>query len=193
MNDEQIIRIDGIKWVIEYGNPTPLCPDHNLRMTPYPEGMVEVATYGVTRNMLPDEASKVKCAEGPHYFPIPRSFAEEKKYVIDRIDAKEFKDMEVVDLDGELTPIAKERIASEDGRYFVTTQLMESKRGLQVVVYAGEKGKTEKTQIFVEPEIKRLAFDQKNLHPNDVFVKLKATFDDGSSHTMTNKAKEDNK
>ena len=66
---------------------------------------------------------------------------------------------------------------------------MESKRGLQLVVYAGEKGKTKKAQIIIEPEIKRLAFDQQDLNPNDVFIELKATFEDGSSHTIK-KAKE---
>jgi hypothetical protein len=37
------------------------------------------------------------------------------------------------------------------------------------------------TQIFVEPEIRRLAFDQKDLHPNDVFTKVEATFIDGTT------------
>lgn len=182
--DNKIIRVDELKWLIDSGRPVPICPIHDLRMTEYPEGEVFEKTYGIFRDQLPEEALKLECAEGPHYFKIPREFKKEQKYVLDRIDATNFKKMEVIDLDGELTPIAKEKVKSKDGKYFVTTQLMESKRGLQVVVYAGEKGKGDKTQIFVEPEIKRLAFDQKNLNPNDVFVELKATFADGSSHIM---------
>lgn len=52
-----------------------------------------------------------------------------------------------------------------------------------------KKGVKEKTQIFVEPKIKRLAFDQKDLHPTDIFTKLEATFSDGTkaSQTKTNK------
>ena len=182
---QQIIRIDGIKWFVTNSQgirtPTPLCPDHDLRMRPIPPRVYRNREY---RDGYSGDALKLKCAEGPHEVILPRKFDEEKLYVIDRIDAKAFKGMKVVDLDGELTPIAKEKLKSEDGKYFVTSQLMESKRGLQLVVYAGKKGSSEKTQIFVEPQIKRVAFDQKDLHPTNVFAELKATFSDGSSHTL---------
>lgn len=188
---EQIIRIEGIKWWIQGSRsariPVPLCPDHNLRMTPVP---VEINSYssGTTYN-----ARRLECAEGPHFFELGRRFDEQKIYVLNRIDAKVFEKMEVVDLDGELTPIAKEKINSKNNKYFIMAQLMESKRGIQLVVYAGEKGKPDKTQIFIEPEIKRLAFDQRNLNPNDIFLELKATFNDGSSHTITKSEKDNEK
>jgi hypothetical protein len=66
---------------------------------------------------------------------------------------------------------------------------MKSKVGERLVIYAGERGKTNKTQIFVEPRIKRLAFDQKDAHPSDVFLKVEATFEDGSSASMKRKSK----
>lgn len=183
---QQIIRIDGIKWWVVTSKtgvrtPTPLCPNHDLRMRPIPPRVYISGTYsdGYEGNAL-----KLKCAEGPHEVILPRTFNEEKLYVIDRIDAKIFKGMKVVDLDGELTPIAKEKLKSEDGKYFITSQLMESKRGLQLVVYAGEKGLSEKTQIFVEPKVKRVAFDQNDLNPADVFAKLEATFHDGTKHII---------
>jgi hypothetical protein len=184
--NNKIVRIDGIKWWINNRIPIPLCPEHNLRMNTIPATLLQYNQYIKSHT----NARKLQCAEGPHTFDIPRIWEEEKEYVINRIDAKTFKNMEIIDLDGELTPIAKEKIKDKDSKYFVTTQLMESKRGVQVVVYAGKSGETNKTQIFVEPEIKRLAFDQKNLNPNDVFVELKATFADGSNHTM---AKRDEK
>jgi hypothetical protein len=56
--------------------------------------------------------------------------------------------------------------------------------GQRLVVYAGEKGRKEKTQVFVEPDIKRLAFDQNDIHPSEVFVKLEATFRDGTQISM---------
>ncbi|MEO6761250.1 MAG: hypothetical protein ABI220_02625 [Candidatus Saccharimonadales bacterium] len=130
-------------------------------------------------------ATSLKCAEGPHELPIPRTFIEEKQYVIDRVDAKVFKGMKVLNLDDEATPIAKDKIKSKDDKYFVTSQLMESKRGLQAVIYAGQKGSPAKTQIFISPEEKRLTFDHKDLHPSDVFLKIEATFDDGSKQSIT--------
>lgn len=178
--EKQIFRIDGIKWWVSNAThprlPVPLCPDHNLRMTPY-------AQYNYDRG---GDAYNLQCAEGPHVIRIPRKFRDEKRYVLDSIDARIFKEMEFVDIDGELTPIIKKRVTSEDEKYFVEIRMKESKKGLQVVVYAGEKekGKKEKTQIFIDPKHKRLSFDQKDLHPNDIFLELKATFDDGSVHTM---------
>lgn len=182
----QIVRVDGIKWwVYENTNGAriaqPLCPYHDLRMKPIPP---RIRTSRGWTDGYDGNALKLECAEG-HTIDLKRKYNDQKSYVIDRIDAKIFKGMKVIDLDGELTPIAKEKLKSEDGEYFVTSQLMQSKRGLQLVVYAGEKGSGEKTQIFVEPKIKRLAFDQKDLSPTDVFAEVKATFVDGSSHALT--------
>lgn len=182
---QEIVRIDGIKWWVQTSGgirtPTPLCPDHDLRIQPVPPRVYRGGTYS---DGYKGDALKLKCAEGPHEIVLPRKFDEEKLYIINRIDAKVFRNMKIVDLDGELTPIAKEKIKSDDGKYFITSQLMQSKRGLQLVVYAGEKGSTEKTQIFIEPKIKKVAFDQKDLNPNEVFTELKATFVDGSSHEL---------
>jgi hypothetical protein len=163
--------------------PVPLCPDHDLRLTPITP---QVYNSRLRRNVdgYSENAISLKCAEGPHNVSIPRVFSEEKQYVIDRVDAKVFKGMKVLNLDDEATPIAKDKITSEDDKYFVTTQLMESKRGLQAVIYAGEKGSPVKTQIFINPKEKRLTFDHKDLHPSEVFLKIEATFDDGSKQSI---------
>lgn len=189
MTDRQIVRIDGIKWWVYKSaagarTTQPLCPDHDLRMKPAPDLIRRNGRYEHDSTY---NAKKLRCAEGDHDIVIPRKYSDEEQYIIDRIDAKVFKGMRVVDLDGELTPISKEKLKSEDGKYFVTSQLMQSQRGLQLVVYAGEKGSSKKTQIFIEPEIKRLAFDQKDLNPTEVFVEMKAIFFDGTSHEVKGK------
>ena len=109
--------------------------------------------------------------------------------MINRIDAKIFEGMEVINLDDEATPITKKKVESKDNKYFLTAQVMDSKRGVQVVIYAGEKGKAEKTQIFADPKNKRLSFDQKDLKPTDVFLRIEGTFDDGSSHIIEKTSK----
>lgn len=181
MSKGEIFRIDGILWLIKgsatYRFVTPLCPKHHLKMKP------EHTDRGMSLRIGNEQASVLKCAEGPHSFDIPRSFVEEEDYVMNRIDATELKNMEVVDLDGQLTPITK-KVKDKNDKYFASTQLLESKRGLQLVVYAGERGRKEKTQIFIDPKTRRLSFDQNDLHPNDLFLELNATFDDGSIHTM---------
>lgn len=190
MADLQIVRIDGIKWWItnEVGTakriPIALCPQHELRMTPIPPRLRYTGTNQYYDGPSSD-AIKMNCAEGPHEISLPRLYYQEKKYVIDRIDAKIFKGSKALNLDDEALPIAKSKAASLDNKYFITAQLMESKRGLQAVIYAGEKGKTKKSQIFIEPETKKMTFDQNDLNPTSVFLKIEATFDDGSKHSIT--------
>ncbi|HKB88436.1 MAG TPA: hypothetical protein VKC53_02175 [Patescibacteria group bacterium] len=169
--DENLIRVDGIKWhtyvnSMRGRSVQPLCPTHNMRLSG--------ADY--------DRA--LRCEECSKLYPIPRNLFDEEHYVLDRIDANKFKAMKVINLDDESIPIAEDKIEAKDSKYFITSRLMKSKTGLRLVVYAGEKGGNKKTQIFVEPDIKRLAFDQKDLHPSDIFVELEATFIDGTKHKI---------
>lgn len=178
----QKVRIDNINW-IEHKNAfghrdvQPLCPVHNLRMR---------ASYDA-RYSTSDAATVLKCEDCEDLHKLPRAYGPERRYVLDRIDAKIFAGMKVLNLDDEAIPLAEQKVSSKDGKVFVTAVLTESKVGRRLVVYAGEKGKKDKTQIFVEPEIKRLAFDQKDLHPSEVFAALEATFRDGTTSSVHRK------
>ena len=182
-NIEKAVRIDGILWhVIGTGSSRtvhPICPIHHLRM------------YSPRASVYDRHVYSLKCAECKTLHSIPRNYNSEKSYILDKIDSKIFKDMPVINLDDEAIPLAEKKIHTQGDPYFVTGLLVKSKVGHRLVVYAGKKG-GEKTQIFVEPDIKRLAFDQNNLHPCEVFVALEATFDDGSKHTLVG-AKESGK
>ena len=169
----EYITIDKIKWWINKRDPQPLCPIHNLRLRP----ILDIHSSSYTYNTL---SHSLKCEDCPQLYSLSRNYYQEKLYVIDRIDAKVFKNQKFINLDDEALPIAEHKI-SKNSEYFVTSLLTQSKVGLRLVVYAGKKGSDQKTQIFVEPEIKRLAFDQTNLHPTDVFIKVEATFADGAT------------
>ncbi len=166
---EQYVTIDGVKWWIINRVAQPLCPIHNLRLRPAADSFTRLGYASRT----------LKCEDCPKTYELPRDFAKELLYVIDKLDAKIFKGQKFINLDDEALPIAEDKI-SKNSKYFVTSLLTQSKVGLRLVVYAGKRGASQKTQIFVEPDIKRLAFDQKNLHPTDVFTKLEATFPDGT-------------
>jgi len=171
MEDKYII-LDGLKWRIPArlsGVAYPLCPKDLLRLD---------------NDILADFSSTLVCPDCGRSFPLPRQLDMEKKYVVNKVNAKFLKNVKFINLDDESLPIAEDKIKSENSKYFVTSRLMKSKTGLRLVVYAGEKGNDKKTQIFVEPDIKRLAFDQKDLHPTDVFAKLEATFADGTKHEI---------
>lgn len=187
MNENNLISVDGIKWYLTSLSGvryvTPLCPSHNMRLTPIKH---LVRLYNRSRDSIDDEAEKLNCAEG-HVLDLPRPYGKEKQYVIDRIDAKVFSTMKVLNLDDEAIPIAKTKLKVDDisNPYFLTSNLMRTKRGLQVVIYAGKKGSEEKVQIFVDPKIRKLTFDHDDLHPTDIFLEVKGTFIDGSSSVIS--------
>lgn len=169
--NEQYITIDGIKWwVNSLRQVQPLCPKHHLRLQ-------WIKSYD-TQDW--DNRYELRCEECKTLYKLPRGYKRGIQYILDKIDAKIFRQAKFINLDDEAIPIAEDKISSKDNTFFVISRLMQSKTGLRLVVYAGEKGKTKKTQIFVEPEIKRLSFDQKDLHPTEVFTELKATFVDGT-------------
>lgn len=179
MNEQQYVIIDKIKWWIFTTTDgrrvtQPICPTHSIRLYP-------VKTYHIK---YLSETKNLKCAECASAHLIPRQFQHEQQYVLDKVDSKIFKSMRFINIDDEAVPLSEDKKSSKNNKYFVTAILIESRIGKRVVVYAGEKGKKEKTQIFIEPEIKRLAFDQKDLHPTDVFVKLEATFADNTKSIM---------
>ena len=172
MNEQHVI-IDNIKWWVHERVPEPLCRVHNIRLRPIIDGNSSAYTFQHNSYTL-------KCEEGGENYDLPRSIAKERLHVIDKIDAKIFANQKFINLDDEALPIAEDKVP-KDTEYFVTALLAQSKVGLRLVVYAGKRGSNQKTQIFVEPEIRRLAFDQKDLHPNDVFTKVEATFRDGTT------------
>jgi hypothetical protein len=167
------VRVDGMLWIYEGYEWVPICPKHYLRLR-----------LAFNSNSL----SEYECAQDRENFRIHREFNEQKKYIQNKLDAKDIQKRKFLNIDGESVAFADAKANSDDGKYFVTAILTESKVGLRLVVYAGEKGK-EKTQIFIEPAIKRLAFDQTNTHPSEVFVKLEGTFDDGSSASINQAGK----
>lgn len=162
--------MDNILWVPGGTWPfTPICPTHHLPL-----------------NILANNSRscRLECPEDFVTFDFPREFNQQVSYVKGKVDAKNLKGLKYINLDDEAIPIAEDKAKSIDEKFFVTARIMESKVGQRLVIYAGERGREEKTQIFVEPEIKRLSFDQKDLNPADVFVKVEAEFADGTKHSI---------
>jgi len=172
--------IDGVRWVIGQHPPKaiPLCPKDFMELDPFPEGY---DILGETTD------TQFKCQKCGKIYPLPREVDDERDYVLRDIRSRTYKVMKFINLDDEAIPIAEDRRSSKNNKFFVVSRLMKSKMGLRLVVYAGEKGRKEKTQIFVEPGIKRLSFDQKDLHPTDIFTELEAIFSDGTKASFKKK------
>lgn len=178
LEEQQIIRIDGIKWWITSSQvarfPVPLCPQHNIRLDPKP-GLIYSSILHKYVESLESTATIMECAEGPHSITIPRAFDQEKKYVINRVDALIFKTMSVLNLDDEAVPVANEEF-KKDSPFWIKAKITESKSGTRLIIWAGDKSQKNKTQLFIEPALKRLSFDQNDNHPTEVFAKVEATF-----------------
>lgn len=175
--EDKLKRIDGIKWWISIVNglrvPVPLCPQHNLRLEPKPGHSYY---HNISRPRPTTTATELECAEGPHSFHIPRQFGQEISYVINKADALIFEKMKVQNFDDELIPVASEEL--KDSSYWIRSKITDSKAGTRLIIWAGDRSKHNKTQLFIEPELKRLSFDQNDDHPTEVFAKVEVTFAD---------------
>lgn len=100
------------------------------------------------------------------------------------LEAIQLRDAEIVNVDGYQIPIAKARTADKDDAYWVEARINDTKKGKQLVVYAGKKGEHDKSQIFLDTENDKISFDQNNIHPSDVFVRLVGEFKSGKKTSM---------
>ena len=173
----QLYKIDGVLWEDLIGGPTPFCPRHRLEMD----------AYTLESGKKDHKYDHLWCEECEMYYQIPRDINDEKIFIKRKLRSKNLKDAIILNFDDEAVPIAEAKASSKNEKFFVKAILTDSKVGKRLVVYAGEKGKKEKTQIFIEPNIKRLAFDQKDTHPSEVFVALDAIFADGTRTTISRK------
>jgi hypothetical protein len=175
MATDALVKIDEVKWHITQTSsgrvPVPLCPKHNLRLQPTSYGIVSLSAYN---------SKELKCEDCPELHKIPRGLEDEKRYVLNKIDSRTFRQMKMINFDEQFVPIAVERGEPEDSPYWVEVKLFKSETGPKFVIYAGQKGLEGKSQVFVDPETRRMGFDQSDRHPGDVFVSIEATFKDGT-------------
>lgn len=180
MKEDRLIIVDGIKWCdvpnARARTVQPICLQHNLRLTP-----IVIYTFeyvgGVKRRdpRRTDESVELLCDEGEgHKIKLSREYGREKAYVVNKIDAQNFARMKTINLDDSMVPVASEELKDSD--YWIKAKVTESKSGTRLIVWAGSKKDKNKAQLFIEPGLKRMNFDQNDDHPTEVFAKIEATF-----------------
>jgi len=163
------------------GGPYAYCPKHRMRL--------DIGDAS-GRPMSQDTAvisghSWLMCPTDSEQFPVPNnSFHVLQRRFQAALESANLKDADIVDIDGYQVPIAKATPPTKDSEYWAEVRINNTKRGKQLVVYAGKRGANDKTQIFVDPENDKISFDQNNMHPNEVFTKITAEFDSGKKTTM---------
>jgi len=171
-----IIDDSGIKWWLEEyvsKSAAPYCAKHHLPLR-YP------ANPSIHRYFFCPDCTDPKS--------VDKAALTQMIYAADKIRAKVIAKLEVINYNGELLPVAK--TSTKNNEYGVTAQIMESKHGKQLVIYAGKKGVHNKAQIFVDTENGKLSFDHKDLKPTEIFAKIEATFIDGSKMSIGKNANE---
>lgn len=133
--------------------------------------------------------------ESPHAITLRGDIDDIRRAISLRISSKKYQEAEIFDIDGYLVPASKEKqIKTKSSEYSITSQVKKSeKKGEQIVIYVGKKGVKGKSQIFVDPTYGKLTFDQNDITPKDIFVKIEAEFRDGSKATIEGPATGDQK
>ena len=105
---------------------------------------------------------------------------------MDVILSNKYRNAEVINIDGELIKIQREEV--KDDNYWIDAKISKNIKGeLQLMVLAGSKKDKDKTQLFLDPTHERLAFDQNNDHPTEIFTKVEAIFKNSKSTIDDNK------
>lgn len=97
------------------------------------------------------------------------------------LNSADYKTAEITTIDGIQTPQVKTRVKlkEENKDYWIEARINESDKGRQIVLYAGEKGSSDKAQLFINADQEKLSFDHKDRKPEDIFTEIVATFPSG--------------
>lgn len=123
---------------------------------------------------------KYCCVKCDFKITLNKSIEDKSTDFLHVIDSLKYKDAEIINIDGELIRIQRE--GKSDDNYWIDVKISKNKKDeLQLMVLAGSKKSKEKTQLFLEPKNERLAFDQNNDHPSQIFTKVVGIFKNSMS------------
>lgn len=123
---------------------------------------------------------KYKCIDCDFKITLDREINDLTRYMLKVYEAQTFKDAEIISIDNELIKV--QRKYEKDDDYWIDAKISKNRKGeLQLMVLAGSNKETDKSQLFLEPAHERLAFDQNNKHPREIFAKVEAIFKNSKS------------
>jgi hypothetical protein len=173
MKDKKTLyRFDGLLW--DTSENRALCPVPNCfcELEDYEDDDLEYYTY--------------KCIKCEFTITSARSIYSSYQIVRKILESDQYKNSEIINLDGDSIRVAREQI--DDSDYWADVKISKNKKGqIQLMVLAGSKKENDKAQLFIEPKNEKLSFDQNNLHPKEVFVRVDAIFRDSNHSIKSNK------
>ena len=149
---------DTNSWVIAF------CPVHKMEL----KTVAHDASFGVCDD----------CKKTYIWGELESGVAE---YLRRKINSASYQDAEIISIDGIQTPLLKTRVklSEENEEYWIEGRLNKSDKGKQIVIYVGEKGSTQKAQLFINSDQEKLSFDHKDRKPEEIFSVITATFPSG--------------
>ena len=169
-------RFDGLLW--DYSQRKALCPAPNCFYELEQEYYFENGDQTI-----------YKCIKCEFKTTLNGTFYEKLNYVQKILESHEYKNSEIINLDGDSIRVSRQQI--DDFDYWADVKISKNKKGqIQLMVLAGSKKENDKAQLFIEPKNERLSFDQNNLHPKEVFVRVDAVFK-GSKHSIKSDKQDD--
>lgn len=176
-----------VLWRTKQKVPVAFCPTHKTRLDIFD-------TYG---DLLPQSTGRVTphvhlvcpvdeesfSIEGDSFWTMRRRYESVK-------ESEQYKDAKYRDLDDVYKPILRVDPKPKDNRYSVQVEIDDTPNGKKMVIYAMDRqNPSEKTQIFIDPQLDKLSFDATNdLHPNMIFSKVVAYFKDDKTATLEQNA-----
>jgi len=123
---------------------------------------------------------KYRCIKCDFKITLNKSIEDKSIDAIHVVNSLQYKDAEIVNIDGDLIRIQREGIKDDD--YWIDVKISKNKKNeLQLMVLAGSKKNNEKIQLFLDPTNERLSFDQNNDHPSKIFTKVIGIFKNSKS------------
>lgn len=172
MSEENRIKLylwEGVHWDIDYdfnGNPyaMPLCPKQkcNCKLIKSKE-KYSIGEY------------KYCCIKCDFKITLNKEIADKGIDFLNVVESFKYQDAEIINIDGDLIRVAREE--EKDNDYWVDAKISKNKKGeVQLMVLAGSKNDKNKAQLFLDPKNEKMAFDQNNDHPSEIFVKVEGVF-----------------
>lgn len=177
LEKKKVHRWAGVHWYIDRdwnGNPEwkALCPKNKCHCK-------------IKKSKEPYLIGEYKytCIKCDFKITLSKSLEDCAVDILDIIETQGYKDADVINLEGDLIRIGKEEVKDDD--YWIDAKLSKNNRGeVQLMVMAGHKKIDDKVQLFIDPKNERLAFDQNNRHPREVFSKVTAVFKNSISEIL---------
>lgn len=171
MDNVEIYYWDELAWTIEYDfnehYALALCPRKKCH-----------CRLSKSKDKYNIGEYKYECINCDFKITLDKSIEEKARDFIDVYDTREYRDAEMINLDGELVKLNSERV-NEDSDYWIEAKLSKNKKNeKQLMILVGSRKKEDKTQLFLNIDDEKLSFDQNNSHPKEIFTKVVATFKD---------------